>query len=191
MIRQRVPTIAGTETDVNIEQRHQGRSPPTRAVIPVRTPRPIIIVVNPSSPVIRLPAPGLIANPRPPIRRDPGPMTVAIWSPVIIVVNDGDARSPNPSVIICVNPAAIGIEIFTAPNRIVVITHVVVVLEPGGEISFSLNDPVIPTVFRNDFRTLPIAGIRAFISQRRDCSFSNSKAGCIRIDSSPTTIENG
>lgn len=147
MIRQRIPTVIGSEIDVDIDERYQRRPPPGRAIIAVRTPRPIVVIVNPSTPVIRRPTPRFIADPRPSIRRYPRPMTVTIRGPVAVGIYDRDARSPDPAVIVGVNPATIRVEIFPAPNGIVVIPHVIVILETSGEVAFAIDDPVIPAVF--------------------------------------------
>src|SRR6267142_728087 len=106
------------------------------------TPGPIAIVVNPTTIVIRCPTPGFITNPRPPIRRNPGPMSVAVRRPVVVGVNDGDVRSPDPTVIVGIGPTAVGVEIFPAPDGVIKVTHVLVILQSRGQIAFAINDPI-------------------------------------------------
>ena len=139
----------GSEIEVERDKGYQRRPPPAapRTVVAVRAPGPIIIVVDPAAIVIRRPAPGLVTNPRPAVRRNPNPLTIPIRRPVVVVVDDRDLRSPDPAVIVCIGPTAIRIEIFPAPDIIVQVAHVVVILQPRGQITFAIVDPVVPVVF--------------------------------------------
>ena len=108
VIVQRIPAHVITKRDVE-DKRDQRRAPPTSLFVKLaaRAPRPVIVVVNPTTVVIRRPAPRLVTNPRPTVRRTPGPITVAIWRPVAVDADGARMWPPDPAVIICVSPLAI------------------------------------------------------------------------------------
>ena len=83
-----------------------------------RAPRPVAVVINPTPVVIRRPAPRLVTNPRPAVRRTPGPMTVAIRRPVAVDAERAGMWPPDPAVVVCVDPVAVGVEIFSTQRRI-------------------------------------------------------------------------
>src|SRR5215813_5110384 len=109
VVRKRIPAIARSETEIDVDESDQSRPPPAslRAVVTVRAPGPIVVVVNPATVVIGSPAPWLIAYPCPAIRWQPLPATIAIRSPVCVAADDACARSPNPAIVICINPVAV------------------------------------------------------------------------------------
>src|SRR3990172_4650540 len=94
-------------------------------VLAARAPGPVVVVIDPATIVIWSPSPRLITDPRPSVGCKPGPMTITIWSPVVIAVYDCDVRLPNPTVVVCINPIAVGVQILSSPNMAVVILRVI------------------------------------------------------------------
>src|SRR5690242_4215524 len=145
VIIQRIPTDVIAKRDVKHE-RHQRRTPPTAIAIKLaaRTPRPVTVVINPATIVIRRPSPRLVSNPRPTVRRTPGPLPVTIWHPIAIPADRARERTPDPTVIVGLNPIAVRIEILAAPNILVVIPGIV--LESLRQVALAIRDPVIDLI---------------------------------------------
>ena len=106
------------------------------------TPHPVVVVINPSPVVIRRPAPGFISDPGPTVWRTPRPISVTIRSPVVVVIDDRRMRLPDPAVIARIDPIAVCVEVFGAPDVTVVIA--IVITQAFGEVSFAICDPVLP-----------------------------------------------
>lgn len=67
MIMKRVP--ANVIAKRNVKRYQRGPPPTAMPVIPAaRTPRPVVVVIDPAAIMIRSPAPRLIPNPGPAIR---------------------------------------------------------------------------------------------------------------------------
>jgi hypothetical protein len=113
-------------------------------VIATRAPGPIVVVIDPAAIVVRGPTPWLITNPRPAVWRTPGPVTITIRGPVVIVVNYGRMRSPDPTVVACICPIAISIEIFGAPNIAIVVLNVIA--QSLSQIMLAFFHPVVPGI---------------------------------------------
>src|SRR6185295_178041 len=105
MIVQRIPANVIAKRNV---KRYQRGSPP--AAVPVvktsRAPRPVAVIVDPAAIVIRSPTPRFVAHPGPAIRGNPAPATVAIRRPVVVVIDYGLMRPPDPAVVVHVGPVA-------------------------------------------------------------------------------------
>src|SRR5262245_40311592 len=112
---------------VDIDEDHECWSPPT--VISgegtTRNPRPAPPVIDPTSVVIRRPSPGLVTDPCPTIGRTPNPVTVTIRRPIRVDIDGVVTWLPDPSVVGCVGPIAIRIEILSTPHVLVVVLRVV------------------------------------------------------------------
>src|SRR6185503_14303218 len=117
VVIQRVPAHVISKRDVE-NKRDQRRTPPTALSVELaaRTPGPVAVVINPTPVVIRRPAPRLVTNPRPAVRGTPRPVTVAVRRPVAVDADGARTWTPDPAVIICVDPIAIGVEIFSTPD---------------------------------------------------------------------------
>src|SRR5687767_12533521 len=115
-------------TDRNIDYKcHEGGTPPTAplVILTARRPGPVAIVINPASEVIRRPTPWFCANPGPSIRRDPGPVAIPVRRPVGVSTDHRSVGPPDPSVLVCLHPGAIRVEVFRPPDVVIVITPVI------------------------------------------------------------------
>jgi hypothetical protein len=125
---------------------HQRRSPPT--AIPVITtawtPCPGVVVINPSAVVIRSPTPGFIANPRPAVRWTPHPIPITVRGPTVVAVDEGRMRTPDPTILIRVRPLTIRVEIFAAPDKLVVVLSVV--SQTFRKKVFTIENPFVPVI---------------------------------------------
>src|SRR6266700_4300450 len=88
-------------------------------------PRPVIVVIDPAAIVIPRPSPRFITYPGPSVWWTPGPTAVTIGRPIVVVVDDYDIWPPDPAVFVCVGPTTIGIQIFCAPDVIIIVLGVV------------------------------------------------------------------
>jgi hypothetical protein len=185
MIRKWVPANIITEGEVECYER---RAPPTAVAIVITsgTPRPIVVVIDPTAVVIRSPAPWFRAHPRPAVWLDPAPSSITIRGPVVVDIDYGCVRSPNPAVVVDVSPVAICVEVFSAPHVIVVILNVI--MQTFGQESLATINPVVPRIRSACCDKLPIAGISTFIDQLSRASITQSKTRCFRIDSRPPAI---
>jgi hypothetical protein len=95
-------------------------------------------------------------------------MTVAIRHPVVIGIDAGRARPPDPTVVRGVAPVAISVEIFGTPNVFIEVLRVV--LQTLGKIFFAIEYPIIDCVVTACDK-LPIAGVIT----------SNYQLGCASI----------
>ncbi len=94
------------------KERHISRSPErTIEATPHRSrpPRPRAAILHPAPIVIWRPAPGLKANPSPTVVRLPDPVAIAVRNPTFRFI-----RHPDLSVVRCVLPGSVGIQIFCA-----------------------------------------------------------------------------
>ena len=142
VIIQRIPAHVVAERDVE-HKCDERRAPPAPLLVELaaRGPRPIAVVIDPAPVVIRGPAPRLITNPRPAVRRTPGPMTVAIRRPVSVDAEGTGIWPPDPAVVVCVDPVAVSIEIFS--TNYVLVELLPVRLSELGVILFALLHPLI------------------------------------------------
>ena len=106
-----------------------------------RTPGPIIVVIDPAPIVIRGPAPRFIPDPRPAIGRAPGPVAVTIGRPVVVDIDYGRVRTPDPTIVRHIRPIAISIEIFSAPNVFIIVLNVV--MRSLGQIALAIIHPTV------------------------------------------------
>ena len=143
VIRERVPANVVAEREMEGDERW---TPPaaTPVIMATRAPRPVVVVIDPASVMIRSPTPRFIPNPGPTVRRTPGPATVAVWRPVVIVVDDCDVGTPNPTVLVCILPVAVSVEILCPPDVVVVILRIVA--KNLRKISLTIFDPAIPGI---------------------------------------------
>jgi hypothetical protein len=178
VIIQRIPADVVTERDVEHE-RDQRRTPPTAVVVELaaRAPRPVTVEVNPTAVVIRRPAPRLVANPRPAIRRTPGPLPVTIRRPIAVDADRAGKRTPDPTVVVSLDPIAIGLEILAAPNVFVVI--LVVVLQSLREIAFAFRDPIIDLIRRPGDHEIPVACVFAVDDELRCTTVTERETGSV------------
>lgn len=86
IVRERVPTNLIAVRDMESDE---CRPPPTAMTIvsAARTPCPIVVVINPTTIVIRRPAPRFMAHPSPTVRRHPNPTAIAIRRPIAITLD--------------------------------------------------------------------------------------------------------
>src|SRR5215213_7177204 len=160
VIIQRVPAHVIAEREVEHKRNERGTPPAPLLVEPAaRRPGPIIVVVNPTTVVIRRPAPRLITNPRPTVRRTPRPMTVAIWRPIAVGVDGARTRPPDPAVVVRVSPVAVRVEIFGAQDVFVEILHIS--LLKLCVILLALFYPIIDGVRHGRGTEFPITGVFA------------------------------
>src|SRR6185503_3810241 len=124
------------------------RTPPAAfsRVVTVRTPCPIVVVIDPTAIVIWGPSPRLITNPRPAVWLAPGPIAMAVRRPIKIVVDDCYVGAPDPSVVLRVFPTAICVQFFCAPDVIVIV--LIVVIQPLRQVAFAVVNPVVPSIVR-------------------------------------------
>src|SRR4051794_15791948 len=112
-IAQGIPTDALAVSGRDIDEDDERRTPPCSMIIvavATRCPAPTVVVTDPATVMIRRPAPWLVADPGPSVRRTPDPMSVAIRRPVVIVVDGGHARTPDPAVVfIRIDPIAVSV----------------------------------------------------------------------------------
>jgi hypothetical protein len=94
-------------------------------------------------------------------------------------------RTPDPSVILCIGPASIRVEIFAAPNVVVVILRVVA--EALGKIAFPLVNPVVPVILRGS-KHFPLTSVLAIDNKICRAAITQSKAGGLGINSSPSPL---
>jgi hypothetical protein len=87
-----------------------------------------------------------------------------------------------------VGPVSIRIEIFAAPNVFVVILGVVT--KTLGEIAFPLVNPFVPRILRSG-KHFPLTSVWAIDNQICRASITQSKAGGLRINSSPSPFARG
>src|SRR6185369_4815435 len=158
-------------------KRDQRRTPPTAIAIELaaRAPRPVTIEINPTAVVIRRPAPWLIANPRPAIRRTPGPLPITIWRPIAVDADRARKRTPDPTVVVSLDPVAIRLEILAAPNIFVVILGVV--LESLRQITLAFRNPTVDCIRGRGCHEIPVAGIVAVDDQFRCTTLAEREAG--------------
>src|SRR5947209_292073 len=131
----------------------------------MRRPAPATVVIDPATIMIRSPTPGLVADPRPPVRRAPCPATVTVRSPLVIIIDDGHVRSPYPAVVVHINPVTVGVQIFRAPDVIVVVA--IVVMKPLRKVMIALRDPLVPEIRGGRVRDIPVAVI-ALLARRHE-----------------------
>lgn len=142
VIRQWIPADVVSE---RYAERNQGRPPPTPPVeSTARTPRPDIVVINPTPVVIRRPAPRFISDPRPTVWRTPRPMPVSIRRPIDVRGNHVRAWHPDPAVIVRIRPIAISIQILRAPDVFVEIPGIL--SHKLCEMVFALVYPIIKSI---------------------------------------------
>lgn len=157
-IGKRVPANLVAKVNINYKG-HQGRSPPTALaiVLTTRSPRPGVVVVDPTAVVIRSPTPGFKAYPSPSIWRTPGPLAIAIRRPVIVTSQGVRMRPPDPTIFAGVGPCAVGVEIFRAPDVIVVVVSVIAELLNQEALAFV--DPIVERVLSIGNQNFPFAGV--------------------------------
>jgi hypothetical protein len=191
VIRQRIPADVLAERKIEVYKSDECRSPPTAVPIKpaTRYPRPIVIVIDPTAVVIRRPSPRFVTDPRPAIRLDPGPGTITIWRPIVISADYRPVRTPNPAEVGRVIPIAVGLEIFRAPNILVVVLDVV--FESLGKIAFPVVDPFVRGIERCRDEKLPVAGGGAVGNEFRGASIAQSETGSVRIDACAAAVANG
>ena len=97
--------------------------------------------------MVRGPAPRLVRNPSPAVWLAPFPVAVAIRGPVVIVVDDGDAWTPDVSVVARVDPVAVEVEFFSAVDFRVVVAFAPFVFKVRGDVALALIVPVVPLVY--------------------------------------------
>lgn len=155
VITQRIPADVITERDVENE-RDERRTPPAPVAIKqaARSPGPVTVVVNPAPVVIRRPSPRLVSNPRPAVRRAPRPLPVTIRRPIAVDVDRARKWTPDPTVIIGLDPVAIGVEILAAPDVLIVVLGVV--LESLCEVTLAFRDPIINRIARCGRHQIPV-----------------------------------
>jgi hypothetical protein len=155
VVIQRIPANVIAKREVERE-RDQRRAPPT--AVPIEqaswTPGPVTVVVNPASVVIRRPTPWLVTDPCPTIRRNPGPLPVTIRRPIAVNADRTRERTPDPTVIVSLDPVAVSTEIFAAPNIFVVVLDVI--LQSLREVLLALNNPIVNRVAWRSSHQIPI-----------------------------------
>src|SRR2546426_11584565 len=102
-------------------------------IVAVRTPGPVVVVIDPAAIMIRRPAPRFVADPGPSVRLTPDPGAKTIRRPVVVVIDDCYVRSPDPAVVVDVSPTAVSIEIFRTPNVGVIVAGTLLIFETRGE----------------------------------------------------------
>src|SRR5438128_7918618 len=147
-----------------------------------RTPGPIVVVIDPAAVVIRRPTPGLLSHPGPAVWGAPRPVSIAIRRPVVVDVDYGSVRPPDPAVIVGVNPITIGVQFFRAPDIGIVIPNAVIVSQPSCQLCFATGYPIVPAVFRWRISKVPIAFVAGYRFQRRTMTIAHDKARSFRID---------
>jgi hypothetical protein len=125
-----------------------------------RTPCPVVVVIDPTAIVIRRPTPRFVADPRPAVGINPAPAAITIRGPVVIVVNYSGVRTPNPTVVLRVDPIAVRIKILGAPNVVVVILGVVA--KSLCQETFALGNPEVKRISGIGCHEVPVARIRTF-----------------------------
>src|SRR5215213_884095 len=184
-VRERIPAdliaVRGRDGDEDDERRTPPGTPVLVAVA-ARCPAPAVVVIDPATIVIRSPAPRLVANPRPSIRRTPSPVAVAVRCPVVIVIDDGRARTPDPAVIIRIRPVAISVQLFRAPHFLIVVAVTPIVVELRDEDALAFIHPRVPRIECCDAIHLPIASVRAVRDQLGGAPIAQGEAGSLRID---------
>jgi hypothetical protein len=72
---------------------------------------------------------------------------MAIRSPVVIVVDDGDMWTPDPAAIITrIDPVAIIIQLFRAPDVRVVVTITLLVAQTRRQVTLAVVHPRVPAI---------------------------------------------
>src|SRR5437868_2949077 len=148
MVAERIPADVRAVRVAEGDERDQRGPPPTAMLIVIvtaRGPAPIVVVIDPAPVVIRGPAPRLVADPSPTVRRTPDPVPVAIGGPIIIV-GDGVAWSPDEAVVVRIDPVAVSVEFFRAPDVPVVIAVTVVEVQTLGQVTLAVVDPRVPAI---------------------------------------------
>src|SRR2546427_10821547 len=102
-------------------------------IIAVRTPGPVVVVINPAAIVIRRPAPRLVPDPGPTVWIAPEPRPETIRRPVAEVVDDWHVTSPDQNVVVGVTPTPVCIEDFLAPTFPFVVTPALLLVQSRGE----------------------------------------------------------
>jgi hypothetical protein len=69
---------------------------------------------------------------------------VTIRRPVVVIVDDGYVGPPDPAVVVYIGPVTISVQIFGAPNVVVVILSVVA--HALGQVAFAIINPVVPRI---------------------------------------------
>src|SRR5205085_9724065 len=134
MVAERIPAdVRAVRTAEGDEDDERGPPPTAMLVVIVtaRGPAPEVIVIDPTPVVIRGPAPRLVANPSPTVRRTPDPVAVAIGHPIIIV-DDGVAWSPDEAVVVRIDPVAVSVEFFRAPDILIVVAITIIEVQTFG-----------------------------------------------------------
>src|SRR5688572_7605328 len=158
VVRQRIPADVVSEREIKRDESDERGPPPTSFLVKLaaRHPCPVVVVKDPAAVVIRSPTPRFIPDPGPTVRRKPRPMTVAIRRPVRVRVQHAGVRTPDPAVILAVNPLAVRAQFFGAPQVLVEI--LVVVTQPRREITLTLVYPLVVRVARARGEQVPITG---------------------------------
>jgi len=183
MISEWIPTIVITHIDEDYER---GSPPAVIAEVGTpRTPRPVTVVIHPSSVVIWRPSPGFITHPGPTIRRTPYPVTISIWRP-INVVDGARMRSPDPAVVGRVTPIAVCIEILGAPNVFIIVLGVVA--KSLSQITLAVVYPFVNCVALCIGNKLPVSCVVTRNDKFGSSSISKRKSGCIRVDSGAAAV---
>jgi hypothetical protein len=95
-------------------------------------------------------------------------------------------RPPDPAVVVHVGPAAIGIEVFGAPNIIVIVLNVIT--KTLGQVAFAIVHPVVPGVRHIRRDEFPVTRIRAFSHKFSGAPISQNKPGCFGVDTRASTV---
>jgi hypothetical protein len=95
-------------------------------------------------------------------------------------------RSPNPAVLVCLGPIAVGFELFGAPNRFVKVLDVV--FESLRKVLFAIADPGVDRIARRSGNEVPVAGVLAGDDQFRRTTFAQSETRRVGINPGGATV---
>ena len=179
VVRQGIPADIVAKGETKPDESDERRTPHTSSSIERAAwhPRPGVVVVDPTAEVIRCPTPRFVANPRPAVRRTPGPMTVTIRRPIAERVDYAGVRRPDPTIVFAIGPFAISVQIFRAPNVVVIVLSFVA--ESLREITLAFAYPIVNCIASSGGEQVPIASGVAGDNQLRRASVAQRESGSV------------
>src|SRR5256885_13826616 len=100
-------------------------------------------------------------------------------------------RTQNPAVVARVNPIAVSVQLFRAPDVIVVIAVALFITKTLRQIVFALAHPTVPLILLWRARELPVACVRSIAQEFSRATVAQSKAGGFGIDARAPVIAHG
>jgi hypothetical protein len=102
-------------------------------------------------------------------------LPVSIRRPIVVDADRARERTPDPTVIVGLDPIAVSLEILAAPNVFVVV--LVVILQSLCKVALALPNPVIDLIRWPGDHEIPVPGVFAFDDEFRCTAVAKCETG--------------